>query len=69
MSPKSTIEVAELAGIHPATLERWLSNGLLRPPKELRVGQKVFRDWTEADIEKIRKLKGKQKRGPKKKRK
>jgi excisionase family DNA binding protein len=65
MSPHSTLEVAKSIGVHKATLERWLASGKLRMPKELRVGQKIFRDWTNQDIERAQKLKGSQKRGPK----
>jgi excisionase family DNA binding protein len=65
MSPLSTLEVAKAIGVHKATLERWLASGKLRAPKELRVGQKAFRDWTKTDIERAKRLKGKEKRGPK----
>jgi predicted DNA-binding transcriptional regulator AlpA len=67
MSPLSTFEVAKAIGIHQATLERWLASGKLESPKQLRIGQKVFRDWTKEDVDRARKLKGTQKRGPKSK--
>jgi excisionase family DNA binding protein len=57
MSPISTPEVAERVGIHQATLERWLASGKLEMPKPLRVGRKVFRNWTALDVERVRKYK------------
>jgi len=65
MSPLSTFEVAKKIGVHKATLERWLASGRLASPKQLQVGQKTFRDWSDADVERACKLKGTQKRGPK----
>jgi hypothetical protein len=57
MSPLSTAEVARKIGIDKATLERWLASGKVTRPKPLRIGQKLFRNWTDADMEKIRKHK------------
>lgn len=57
MSPFSTREVAKQVGISKATLERWLASGRVGQPKSLRVGQKEFRDWTDADVRKLRKYK------------
>jgi excisionase family DNA binding protein len=57
MSPLSTPEVAKRVGIHQATLERWLASGKLGMPKPLRVGRKVFRNWTDSDVERVRKYK------------
>lgn len=53
----STSEVAKKAGIDKATLERWLAGGKIGRPKALRVGEKVFRNWTDADVERVRKYK------------
>lgn len=57
MTPLSTTEVAEKLDIDRATLERWLASGKVSRPKALRIGQKVFRNWTDADVERIRKYK------------
>ena len=59
MSPLATREVAALVGIHPATLEEWLSKGKVKAPKTVRVGARNFRIWTEKDIERLRKHKEK----------
>ena len=53
----STAEVAAKVGIHQATLERWLAGGKVKTPKPLRVGGKVFRNWTALDVEGVRKFK------------
>jgi excisionase family DNA binding protein len=57
MSPLSTAEVARKLGIGQSTLERWLAEGLIDRPRNLRVGEKHFRDWTETDIDRVRKYK------------
>jgi excisionase family DNA binding protein len=57
MSPLSTAEVARKVGIHKATLERWIAGGELKMPEPLRVGAKVFRNWTAPDVERVRKYK------------
>ncbi|MEE8609103.1 MAG: MerR family transcriptional regulator [Nitrospiraceae bacterium] len=59
MKPLSTDEVARTIGVNPATLWRWLSGGKLKPPKALRVGQKVFHFWTDRDIERVKRYKKK----------
>ena len=57
MAPISTAEVAKKAGIDRATLERWLAAGKIARPKSLRIGEKSFRDWTDSDVERVRKFK------------
>ena len=59
MSPLSTKEVCSLVGIHPATIERWLSSGRLRLPQPIKIGGRVFRSWTRRDVERVRKFKEK----------
>lgn len=54
----STREVASIVGIGRATLERWLTSGALRQPRAVQVGQGKFRQWTDADVERTRKFKG-----------
>ncbi len=55
----STEEVAQVVGINPATLERWLSSGKLKPPKQMRVGRRVFRLWRKRDIKRVERYKEK----------
>ena len=57
MSPYSTREVADLVGIHLATLEEWLSKGNLKPPKAVQIGGQTYRLWTDRDLERVRKYK------------
>ena len=57
MSPMSTEDVARKVGINRVTLERWLSDGKVAVPKKLRIGRSEFRNWTDADVERIRKYK------------
>ena len=55
----STQDVARKVGINRVTLERWLSSGKVESPKILRFGKGKFRDWTAADVERVRKYKQK----------
>lgn len=55
----SNSQVAEQAGVHPGTLERWLATGKLRQPKVLIEGGRIVRLWNKADIEHIRRYKEK----------
>jgi DNA-binding transcriptional MerR regulator len=57
MVPLSTAEVAGLVEIHRVTLEEWLRLGKVKPPKKIRIGGQVYRLWTEADVERLRKYK------------
>jgi excisionase family DNA binding protein len=57
--PLSTKEVCNAVGISPATLERWLASGKLRRPQPMNIGAKVFRCWTQRDVERVRKFKEK----------
>ena len=57
MSPLSTEDVARKIGINRVTLERWLSDGKVVAPKKLRIGRSEFRNWTNADVERVRKYK------------
>ncbi len=59
MSPISTAGVAKKVCVSQSTLERWLADGKIKPPKPLRVGQKVFRLWTSKDIERVKQYKKK----------
>lgn len=57
MSPRSTREVAQLVGIHLATLEEWISKRKVKPPRTVRIGAKVYRLWADRDVERVRKYK------------
>ncbi len=59
MSPLSTEEVARVVGISRITLERWLASAKLKAPKSLRVGKHIFRNWTNLDIERVKRYKKK----------
>ena len=57
MSPLSTVQVAQAVGVTRVTLERWLSSGKIRRPKTVQIGAATFRQWTPADVERVRKFK------------
>lgn len=57
MTNLSTQDVARKVGINRVTLERWLSNGKVKAPKTVRFGKNEFRNWTAADVERVRKFK------------
>ena len=54
MSYVSTAEVAKVVGVSESTLERWLSDGKIKPPKLIQLGQRKSRLWTVQDIKRIR---------------
>jgi len=54
MTPLSTAEVAQRAGIHRVTLEEWLRRGKVKRPKAIRIGGQNYRLWSEKDVERIR---------------
>jgi predicted site-specific integrase-resolvase len=57
MANLSTQDVARKVGIHRVTLENWLSSGKVESPKTVRFGKNEFRNWTAADVERIRRYK------------
>ena len=57
MSPLSTADVAAKVGVSRVTLERWLSSGKVKPPSTIRYGRNEFRNWTDRDVERVRKFK------------
>jgi len=59
MGPLSSQQVCQLVGIHPATLERWLASGRLKPPQPIKIGGRTFRYWTQRDVERVRNFKDK----------
>jgi DNA-binding transcriptional MerR regulator len=60
MKPKrfTTVEAAAAAGIPRATLQHWIKTGRISAPVVRLIGGKATRLWTEAQIERIRRLKG-----------
>lgn len=54
----STEEAANRAGVTRVTLYRWLSRGMIRPTVEVELKGMTLRRWTDADVEKAKKLKG-----------
>jgi hypothetical protein len=57
MANLSTQDVARKVGIHRVTLENWLSSGKVEAPRTLKFGKSEFRNWTAADVERVRKYK------------
>jgi excisionase family DNA binding protein len=60
----TTAEVAEKVGVSRQTLYSWIDGGKINAPKPIKLGQRSMRLWTKTDIERVRKFKGKLKRGP-----
>jgi len=60
----STAQAARKIGISRQTLYSWIESGLVKAPKPIRAGVRL---WTQGDIEKAAKTKGTLKRGPKRK--
>lgn len=55
-----------MAGISYVTLRRWLAAGLIKPSVAVRMnGGRTLWRWTAADVEEARKVKARQKPGPK----
>lgn len=67
MNDRNTATVAKLLGVAKGTLLRWLRDGVLAEPKKVSVGGMKWRIWSDADIERARKVKAAQRRGPKSK--
>jgi excisionase family DNA binding protein len=59
MANLSTQDVARKVGINRVTLERWLSSGKIPSPRMIKFGKNEFRNWTTADVERVRKYKQK----------
>jgi DNA-binding transcriptional MerR regulator len=65
MRTYSTVEVAKLVRVHPVTLYRWIGRGQVRSSISLPMAGGVYRRWTAADVERVRRFKGTQKPGRK----
>ncbi len=57
MKGYSTVEVAKMAGIHKATLRRWLQSGAIPEPRQNRVAGVGYRIWSNRDVERVRRYK------------
>jgi len=53
----STVDVARRVGVNRVTLERWISGRKVKAPKAIQIGKGAFRNWTAADVERVRKYK------------
>ena len=54
----STLQAAKKAGIHRATLIRWLQEGRVTTETAVPMaGGNIFRRWTDAEIEKLKEYK------------
>jgi predicted DNA-binding transcriptional regulator AlpA len=60
----TTAQVAKKLAISRQTLYTWMESGFVVAPEPITVGQRSFRLWTAADIERARKFKGTLKPGP-----
>jgi excisionase family DNA binding protein len=60
----TTAQAATLLKISRQTLYTWIDDGRIAAPKPIAVGERSFRLWTAADIERVRKFKGTLKPGP-----
>jgi DNA-binding transcriptional MerR regulator len=65
----STVEVAKKAGVPRATLQFWIATGKIPAPAIQLLENKAARYWSDQDLERIRRLKGSLKPGPKLKKK
>ncbi len=58
-TPVSTRFAAKAVGISLMTLQRWIADGDIRPPKLQIVNGRATRLWDNEDLEGLRQLKGK----------
>jgi hypothetical protein len=62
----STRQAAARIGVSFRTLNRWLALGKIKPSKAIKIpGGRTLWFWTDADIARGRKVKAKQRPGPK----
>ena len=52
----STNQVAKKLRLTTATLSRYITQGKIPAPQIMKVGKGIIHIWTEADIERVRKL-------------
>jgi len=61
----TTVQVAKAANVPRATLQFWIASRKISAPRVQLIGGKAVRLWSEADVDRIRNLKGTMKSGPK----
>jgi predicted site-specific integrase-resolvase len=57
MKTYSTAQVANILGVHKATLIRWLLDGKVVEPRRLTNGGVNARIWNDRDVERVQKFK------------
>ena len=62
----TTVEVSKAAGVKRPTLQYWIKTGKISPPAVRLLRNRAVRLWTHAQKERIRRLSGTFKSGPKK---
>jgi DNA-binding transcriptional MerR regulator len=67
MQTHSTREAAQKLGIDRVTLQRYIAKKLISAPAVKSLGGGEFREWTDRDIERVRKQLPKVRNGRKKK--
>ena len=55
----TTSEIARKVGLHPITLQRWISAGKVKAPKPTLVGAVGYRLWSLRDVESLQGFKDK----------
>lgn len=55
MRTYTTREAAEKLGIDRVTLQRYIAKGLISVPAVRSLGGGKFREWTDRDVERVRK--------------
>jgi len=63
----TTVEVSKAARVKRPTLQYWIKTGKISPPAVRLLRNRAVRLWTDAQKERIRRLSGTFKSGPKKK--
>lgn len=58
-APFSTRYAAKAVGVSLMTLQRWIADGDIRPPKLQIVNGRATRLWDSEDVERLKELKGK----------
>jgi len=54
---RTTGQAAEAAGIHLATLQRWIAEGKVDAPAPTLIGAVGYRLWSSKDLQKLKRVK------------
>ena len=57
MRTYSTKETARLLDVHFITLQRWVTEGKVKPSQRIKQNGFTLWRWTDSDVEKVRKFK------------